>query len=377
MKSIAWRLMLPFLTIMAPLIALKAEAAFQDPATPQPPNWLKRFGDAAAEGFARWDLDHDGYINLRESTRALAKTENKGDTAAALAALHELLRGTRWRINAITLQQVREPARRPLEMTQWEPVFQRMVAAIEKPASEIFMNGAPKLDGLRQGREGDCYLLAVLGAQLNKDPALVKAMISPRDGGVLVDFQSLKVQVPPLTDAERALAATSGDQGTWPSLIEKAWGSMEVARRGGGLTNPLDGGGGGGNPANVIRILTGRKTISRQLVLEDGINEVIKDLDYSLRLCKEDKRLACAGSDGRRMPPGLVPRHAYAILDYNPRTRLVTMWNPWGLDRPVIGEPGLQTGYATKSGRFDIPITDFVRVFDMVFIESASKVGDD
>jgi len=374
MMSIAWRFALLLLTLLSPLVPVRAESTRQDPA---PPNWQKRFADSAAEGFARWDLDHDGYINLRESTRALAKTDNKGDAAAAIAALHELLRSTRWRINAINLQQIREPARRPLEMTQWEPVFQRMVAAIEKPASEIFMNGAPKLDGVRQGREGDCYLLAVLGAQLNKNPALVKAMISPREGGVLVDFQSLKVQVPPLTDAERALAATSGDQGTWLSLIEKAWGSMEVARRGGGLTNPLDGGGGGGNPANVIRILTGRKTISRQLVIEDGINDVINDLDYSLRLCKEDKRLACAGTDARRLPPGMVPRHAYAILDYNPRTRLVTMWNPWGFDRAVLGEPGLQTGYATKSGRFEIPITDFVRVFDMVFIESASKVGDD
>lgn len=339
--------------------------------------WRQRFIAAATRGFVDWDLDKDGLINLVESSRGLGKPEFKGDVAAALATIHELLRGTQWRLNALSLGMIQEPARRPLDMPPWEPLFQRMVAAVEKPSAEVFMNGAPRLEGLKQGREGNCYLLAVIGAQLNKDPALIKAMIQPREGGALVDFQTAKVTVPALTDAERALAATSADQGTWLSLVEKAWGTLDLARKRERFTNPLDGAGAGGDPAFVIQLLTGRRTISRQLIIEDGISEVVRELDFSLRMAKQEKRIACAGTDGRRLPPGIVPRHAYAILDYNPRSRVITLWNPWGLNRNVPSEPGLQRGYTTVSGKFEMPIGEFVRVFDVVFIESASRVGSD
>ncbi len=337
-----------------------------------------RFTKAATSGFARWDKDGDGFVTLRESTRAIADKSNKGDEAAAIGTLHTILREPGLRIGAIGLEQVREPARRPLGMANWNKQFDLLANAVNAPRGPLFGPGAPKIEGIRQGLEGDCYLIATMGAQANLHPDKLRSMFKELpDHQVEVRFNGYPVVVEELSDAERALAATSGDQGTWISIIEKAWGTAILRIRRESFGNALDRAGGGGNPALVIQILTGRKSILHQIVLEDGIDEVMKRLDYSFRSAMEEKRLVCAGTDRRALPPGLAQTHAYAVLGYNPNTRDVTLWNPWGNDFQPEGGPGLRTGYETKQGKFTLPLSDFVRVFDRVMIQSASRIGDD
>lgn len=337
-----------------------------------------RFTKAATSGFPRWDKDADGYITLRESTRAIADKSNKGDEAAAIATLHTLLREPGLRVSAIRLEQIREPARRPLGLFNWNKQFELLAAAVNAPRGPLFGPGAPQIDGIRQGLEGDCYLIATMGAQANLHPDKLRAMFKELpDNRVEVQFHGASIVVDGLSDSERALAATSADQGTWISIIEKAWGTALLKLQRESFGNALDRAGGGGNPTTVIQMLTGRKAILNQIIVEDGLNEVMRQLDYSFRSAMEEKRLVCAGTDRRSLPPGLVPTHAYAVLGYDPTTRQVTMWNPWGKDFMPEGGSGPRTGYETKKGKFMLPLADFARIFDRVMIQSASRLGDD
>ncbi len=337
-----------------------------------------RFTKATTSGFPRWDKDGDGFIVLRESTWAIADKVNRGDEAAAIATLHEILRGTAWRINAIGLDQVREPGRRPLEIPSWEGIFGRLAETVNAKKGNLFGPGAPKIDGIRQGREGDCYLIASVGAMAESHPDRMRALFKEKPNNRFeIQFKGLVVQVEELTDAERALAATSGDQGLWVSLLEKGWGVALQKIRLESFGNPLDRAGGGGDPGLVIRYLTGRKTISRQILLEDGAAEILRDLEGSLRSAMEEKRLVCATTDRRPLPQGMVPTHAYAVLAFDGKTGLVTVWNPWGVDFHPQPGLGFRGGYETKKGRFHIPLSEFIRIFDTVILESASRIGAD
>lgn len=365
------------MTTATPLMVLALILPQQgDAPAPTPAEIAARFTKATTAGFPRWDKDADGYITLRESTRAIADKSNKGDEAAAIAALHSILHEPGLRIGAISLEQVREPARRPVGFPDLGKQFELMAAAVKAPRGPLFGPGAPKIEGIHQGLEGDCYLIATMGAQANLHPDRLRAIFKELpEGMVEVKFYGARIVINELTDSERALAATSGDQGTWISITEKAWGTLRLKfrREYGNAFDQV----GWGNPTAVIQLLTGRKAILHQIVLEDGLDDVTKRLDYSFRSAMEEKRIVCAGTDRRPLPPGIVQTHAYAVLGYNPATRDVTLWNPWGKDFQPKGGSGLRTGYETKQGKFTLPLSDFARIFDRVMIQSASRVEDE
>jgi hypothetical protein len=82
-------------------------------------------------------------------------------------------------------------------------------------------------------------------------------------------------------------------------------------------------------------------------------------------------RLVAAGTpkDGT-LPPGINPGHAYAVLGYDRETDRVQLWNPHGNAFHPKGEPGLQNGYPTKAGHFEMSLTDIGHVFNGITIET-------
>ena len=90
-----------------------------------------------------------------------------------------------------------------------------------------------------------------------------------------------------------------------------------------------------------------------------------------------DKRLAGVGTGEDSLPPGINPHHAYAILGFDPATDRVQLWNPHGNYFRPRGEPGLANGYPTQAGRFEIPVADFVRIFNSASFETNRDPGPD
>jgi tetratricopeptide (TPR) repeat protein len=67
--------------------------------------------------------------------------------------------------------------------------------------------------------------------------------------------------------------------------------------------------------------------------------------------------------------PGLMPTHAYALLDYDSRADTVKLWNPHGNNFKPRGRPGLSNGYTTTNGVFTMPLPDLAAQFEHVTFE--------
>src|SRR5262249_3430423 len=83
-------------------------------------------------------------------------------------------------------------------------------------------------DASNQGQVGDCYFLAAMDSMAATNPQGVKDMIKDnKDGSYTVTFPSdtkNPVTVGAPTDAELARYGQVGQDGTWPAILEKAYG---------------------------------------------------------------------------------------------------------------------------------------------------------
>ena len=71
---------------------------------------------------------------------------------------------------------------------------------------------------------------------------------------------------------------------------------------------------------------------------------------------------------GQAKIPGIGYHHAYAVFGFDPKTDLVTLWNPWGQNFQPKGQEGVAHGFATKHGIFRIPLkTLYAQFSNMVW----------
>ena len=136
------------------------------------------------ECFAGWDTDHDGTLSAAEVDAAVADPSVKGPAAAAIAAIKRAVRDPKYKVPALTLGNLRDLLAAPAAADR--PDLQRMFALANSRLSALtartLFPSPPRLDTIHQGRIGDCFTLAPLGAMVNRDPAAVVAMFKGRIG---------------------------------------------------------------------------------------------------------------------------------------------------------------------------------------------------
>ncbi|CUU57671.1 Calpain family cysteine protease [Parafrankia irregularis] len=201
----------------------------------------------------------------------------------------------------------------------------------------VWVRGATPSD-VRQGRVGDCYLLAALIGIVRADPGLLRRNLRENPNGtVTVTFPggagstpgpiavTITRSLPEEAETQREIGAgaenADGDPELWVALYEKAYARLAGSYAG------TD----GGDPAVAMRQLTGVEAdrVDPDQISVEGI---------SARLAAGDvvtlsTRARATGSSG------LVPGHAYAILASDPPTGRVLVRSPWDQtasdDRPV------------------------------------------
>ena len=329
------------------------------------------FLDQARSHFAQWDMNKDGEISVPEIDRAIASPKTKGPTAAAAVSIRRALKGKKITVDHLTLdklsQSVPRPADQKTKIPDYEGMYNTALKKIATSRTGLFGTEGPDLDSISQGRLGDCYCLAPLGAMLHRDPNQVKSMFTPlEDGKVIVHLGREKVEVPPLTDGELALFASTKTQGIWVQTYEKAMG-IHLAARKKQLTTPIGAVGAGGSAGTALGLITGHRfdRFSCKPFRDEALSEsekgaklaaLRKGLDLSVR----EQRLICGGTPKDVKVPGVTPNHAYAILHYDRKTDLVTFWNPHGQTFKPKGEPGLEFGYPVAKGKFQAPLKEAV-----------------
>ncbi len=299
--------------------------------------------------------------------------------------------------------------------------FETCMARIDKSDRTLFKSDEnPTIEHCHQGPLGDCFFVSVVGAAVKRDPAGFKLTVRevPESGGgggggYAVKFGSGKeIKVSPLTDAEIAISSTTsdkaGDEGLWLAVMEKAFGTLRMQDRPDRFTteSATDAIAQGGTTATVIRELTGHSTervilkrryrpagleqydaSKRLLPPPAGSRVVMQSADNPEKLAAKirDKvptalkqgRIVATGTGEEHQPPGISGKHAYAVLAYDDASDTLTLWNPHGNTYSPRGgkQPGLSTGYPTAAGIFELPVIEFVRIFNNVTIETDRKAG--
>ena len=403
----------------------------QGPDTPQPAKAAPKpptFAQVATEHFAQWDADQNGTLSHAEIDVLCVRPTLVGAEAAAVATLKRIVRSGRYAVPPLTLPNLtqatamvapkadakpasdeteddrRDAAETPatssapqsgLRQPNFQASYSACLRRIASAKRELFLDATPDLDACHQGPLGDCYFVATVGAFVHRNPEDLKKMIAQLpDGQLRVAFGDGRSSTfAPLTDAELALSGTTGDEGLWLPVMEKALGSLrqDLDPERYSSETASDAIAKGGSSAAIIRLLTGHQT--KRIALRkrapkaptgpDGrpvlqpAPALAQDADLlatavrtEVAAALQNKRLVTCGTGTYAQPPGISPRHAYAVLAHDAAADTLTLWNPHGNQFAPKGTPGIEHGYPTKAGLFTLPIADFVRIFGGVIYET-------
>ena len=431
-------------------LALLLAVFAQDPApaAAQPkPQAARTFADVVRAHFDTWDQDRDGTLSKHELDVLCVSHRVQGEEAAAAAALKRVVRSGKYEVPPLTKEVLSKPAaptkaaakpaapatpaptadgdraaddadRRdsgepvqasasatttpsttpPLRKPNFQSSYASGLKKIRNSKRALFLDETPDIDACKQGPLGDCFFVAAVGAFAHRDPVALKRMfVEQQDGSVLVRFgNGQSVVVTPLSDAELALSGSTGDEGLWLPVLEKAMGSLRQD------ANPdkydtetaTDAIARGGSTASMLRILTGHTTTRialkkrpRSTKKDERGNPVLEPsqpagehaalavrVREALTQALSSRRLAACGTLQEAQPKGIAQKHAYAVLAFDAAQDVVHLWNPHGNTHTPKGPAGLEHGYPTKAGRFSVPVAEFVRIFGSVVVETGDPL---
>jgi len=329
------------------------------------------------KNFARWDLNHDGILSANELDSAIADTHTTGPDAAALAALKRAARTAKTPLPVFSLTNIAAIT------TSGQPDLAQFYLEGEKRLAgmtnrTLFAGGLPRLETIHQGRLGNCFCLAPLGAMVYRDPAQVAAMFTVEtNGDFSVRLGRRTVEVAPPTDAEIAMSSSNEHEGIWVNVYEKAVGTARNDDRPENerLDSALDALARGGSAGTMLAYITGHdmkrfsfKFAKMSAAMTNDVAGKLVELREKLRAATAGKILMTCGTINPTTH-GLTPNHAYAVLGYDAASDKVMLWNPHGQDFTPQGTEGPKNGYVTRNGIFKIPLTEFVKQFSGMAFE--------
>lgn len=350
----------------------------------------KNFAEVVQEYFGQWDSNGDGVLSKEEIESAATNPKVRGDAAAAVATLVHFVRNKDFTLPPITKDYLTattaldsksadeqsdqdedansDIAKRP----SYQRTFHKYLLKVNQTSRQLFPQNIPSFEAVHQGSLGDCPFVSTVGALVYRNPAVFKAMFVEKDNGsTSVTFgngQSLNIHN--LTDVDIAIWSSAGTNGLWLTILEKAYRRILVATE---HPDPKD------RPsiydkfgpsARTIEILDGHQTRKVEMRSVRAGKIELDALRRDLIVASSEKLLVKAETPAGKKTPGISPDHAYAVLGYDKGTDLVHVWNPHGNNFTPKGTDGLQNGYITKRGEFDVPLRDLDQIFSDLNFET-------
>lgn len=237
---------------------------------------------------------------------------------------------------------------------------------------------AIKPEAIRQGATDNSVFLAGLASLAATDPEAIQKMISVDErGNYLVKFPGHKnvFIVTPPTDGELLRGVNGQKHGIWPAVLEKAWEQLEDRSPSQNhfalFSDAYDPGYYG---PDVMRTLTGR-----ELIKGDVHNQ--KYVEEQLSTFKKGGAPIIGGIIYHDVADlsfysfqnGTHGQNSFSVVDYDPRSKMVTLRNTWGDRRApdLVGQHATPKGIAEKTqvnGVFKISTEQFARTMDFMYI---------
>lgn len=377
----------PFLCLIS---LLGAAVADTPPAPTKQEMQATAFVATLSSHFAAWDANKDGLLQTTELAATISNASVVGDEAAAVAAVKRASR-TKGFTTPLTLENLQKlslaaPAKDQPNFGEMFEGGRKKIAAADK---QLFPQGTPKLEALHQGKLGDCFCLAPLGAMLRRDATQVEGMFKLQPDGlcdVTLGKQTIRVKMP--TDAEIAMSSSTEASGIWSNAYEKAAGVARNAERAekDRVELPTDAIARGGSAGTMLAFITGHEIV--RFSCKFARDKTVTPADSELKLVElrkllvdavKEKRLITTGTNslGSSGPtlPGILGGHAYAVLGYDAGSDEIHLWDPHGDTYQPKGEPGPEHGYPRKDGLFSMPLPLFVKQYAGLAFEQFPKVA--
>ena len=345
---------------LVPGLVSAAEPVTVEP-TQQELKGITPFGEVVRLNWPRWSQGNSSVTKL-DLIAQIARPEYTGEAAAALVALEVYLRKAP-SVDLVTAAAVDDP--------KILTVYHKNVLKLRRVQRTLFAHGRPTFELLQQGPPGDCYFFSATGWMAQNRPSdIVNAITRLDDGRYRVRFATGdEATVTSPTDAELAINDSDStlQEGLWMSVLEKATGTIQARTisRSAALPDPTVAIDIAGVPiAGIVHRWTGREVkkypLGRRAHREKVRNGLIR--------MHNQKSLATALL--LKPPPAKLPYdHVYAIMDFNPGTNTVTIWNPWGTDFTPNGPSGAENGYERKKGIFYLSLEEFMSFYSFLAIE--------
>jgi hypothetical protein len=235
-------------------------------------------------------------------------------------------------------------------------------------------DGSPWLTDVDQGRTGDCYFMAALGAVRERHPEILRDMfIDNGDGTVTVRFfnggtreyvtvdRQLPFQVDGSGNVRFVFANNSSGKALadptnilWAALAEKAFAQLNQSGWiGQDNTNSYQGITDGGGAA-AFSIITGRWAEDHQMKTLFVLHVSHMTDDF-----RSGKMVTlCTYKDRDDVPNGMIQEeHCYTLVSVSGDGQTFLVYNPWAIDSKA-GNDGIDDGFLTLT-RDDI-IDNFV-----------------
>ena len=201
---------------------------------------------------------------------------------------------------------------------------------------------------------GDCQFLAAVGSLVAQDPGAINDMITPNANGTYsVTFpggSTVTVNAP--TRAEIAAFSTSGADGMWLTLLERAYAQSQDPD----AIIPQDDIQGSGS-SGAIEALSGGTGVNLDLTAFTGQDTIRERMGEAF----DNGRIVTVGlnSDTEGLPGG----HRYSVVGYDAANDTVTIRNPWGHTEHEDSTDG------SNDGTFTLSIAEFDHIFDRVYYQ--------
>lgn len=185
----------------------------------------------------------------------------------------------------------------------------------------------------KQGNIGDCYVLTAISALAKSNPEAIRKMIVDNKNGtysVLFPGEA-PIVVPQTTRAEQLAFNGPSREGTWVSVLEKAYG-MLIERRKCDFGIPQVALNPGGFEHEVLADFTGKMGES---VLEPQLNKMtVPQLSARFASLTKASLPMCCSTSKENFDP-IHADHAYSIIGFDPKGTdggTLTLRNPWHND---------------------------------------------